>query len=88
MLVPISNGKAGYYQISVTNNNVSRRCYVHRLVWEAFNGAIPEGYEIDHVDENKGNNSLGNLRLMTRLENMQKMRASNSHVKNNLKQFR
>lgn len=61
---------------------------MHRLVWEAFNGAIPEGYEIDHVDENKGNNSLGNLRLMTRLENMQKMRASNSHVKNNLKQFR
>lgn len=88
VLVPTSNGRAGYYQIAVTNNNLPKRCYVHRLVWEAFNGAIPDGYEIDHIDENKANNSLANLRLVTRHENMQKMRNSNSHVKKNLKQYR
>jgi len=87
-LVPVSNGKAGYYQVSVTNNNLTKRCYVHRLVWESFNGTIKDGYEIDHIDENKANNSLENLRLVTRHENMQKMRISNAHVKNNLKQYR
>ena len=88
LLVPTSNGKAGYFQIGVTNNYLPKRCYVHRLVWEAFNGPIPDGFEIDHVDENKANNSLNNLRLVTRTENMKKIRDSNDHVKKNLKQYR
>lgn len=43
---------------------------VHRLVWEAFNGPIPEGLQINHLDENKHNNSLTNLSLVTQRENM------------------
>lgn len=37
---------------------------VNRLVWEAFNGPIPEGYHIDHIDHNRANNNLYNLRLL------------------------
>lgn len=44
--------------------------YVHRLVYEAFNGEIPDGLEIDHIDRNKHNNNPDNLRLVTRSENM------------------
>ena len=44
--------------------------YVHRAVWEAFNGPIPEEMEINHIDENKLNNSLSNLSLVTPRENM------------------
>jgi len=39
------------------------------LVWEAFNGKIPAGLEIDHIDRDKHNNTLSNLRLVTHSEN-------------------
>ena len=41
----------------------------HRIVWEAFNGKIPAGLEIDHIDRDKHNNTLSNLRLVTHSEN-------------------
>ena len=43
---------------------------IHRLVWETFNGEIPEGMVIDHIDGNRSNNALSNLRLVTQSENM------------------
>lgn len=42
---------------------------VHKLVWEAFKGEIPEGYEIDHIDRDSTNNHIDNLRLVTHSEN-------------------
>jgi len=44
--------------------------YAHRILWEmANNSPIREGYEIDHWDRNKSNNSLSNLREVTSSEN-------------------
>lgn len=43
---------------------------VHRIVWESFNGPIPEGMQINHIDENPLNNHLENLNLMSPEENM------------------
>ena len=42
----------------------------HRILYEMANGPIPEGLQIDHMDQNKGNNALSNLRLATNTENM------------------
>lgn len=42
---------------------------VHRLIWIMFNGPIPDGYQIDHIDGNPSNNKLGNLRLATNRQN-------------------
>ena len=50
--------------------NSSKIVYVHRLVYEAFKGEIPDGMEIDHIDRNRRNNNPENLRLATRVENM------------------
>ena len=50
-------------------NNVRKTSSVHRLTWEAFNGPIPEGLQINHKDENKSNNSLVNLELVTPSQN-------------------
>lgn len=48
----------------------SRVFYYHRVIWFYFNGEIPQDYEINHIDENKSNNALNNLELLTRAENV------------------
>lgn len=45
---------------------------VHQIIWEAFNGEIPEGYEVDHKDNNRLNNALDNLQLLTHADNVEK----------------
>lgn len=54
---------AGYWQISYRDSQtkIIYKMLVHRLVWLAFKGPIPEGVEINHVDEDPSNPSLGNL---------------------------
>jgi len=59
------NGK-GYICVRLFN----RKFMAHRIIWELHYGEIPKGFEIDHVDMNKANNLLGNLRLATRSQNM------------------
>ena len=41
----------------------------HLLVWEAFNGPVPEGMQVNHINEIKTDNRLENLNLMTPKEN-------------------
>ena len=61
----------GYLQVCLYKDGKEKRFLVHRLVWEAFNGTIPEGYEINHINEDKTDNRYPeNLNLMTRLENI------------------
>lgn len=43
---------------------------LHRAVWEYHNGKIPDGLTIDHIDRNKDNNEIDNLRLATYSENI------------------
>ena len=43
---------------------------VHRVVYETFGGKIKNGFEIDHIDGDKHNNDITNLRVVTRSENM------------------
>lgn len=68
---PVNNG-IGYYQIKLRCQKKRYAVYVHRLVWETFNGKVPEGYEINHIDHNKANNSLANLELVTHSDNLKK----------------
>ena len=42
--------------------NTERR--VCELVWEAFQGEIPQGYRVCHIDGDKQNNRLDNLKLV------------------------
>jgi hypothetical protein len=84
LLKPANNG-TGYYQTGLTKLGIRKKFYIHRLVWEAYNGIIPPHLEIDHSDEDKSNNRLDNLLLITRKGNMAKMRKSNPHVIKNLK---
>lgn len=46
-----------------------KRYLTYRIIWELHNCPIPEGYEIDHIDGDVGNNDISNLRLATRGQN-------------------
>lgn len=61
---------AGLYNTPGVKNKTYYR--VHRLVWESFNGAIPEGYVVDHKNGDKKDNRLENLQLLTWSENATK----------------
>ena len=60
----------GYLQVNLTKNGKVQRLLVHRLVWEAFNGPIPKGMQINHLNEDKTDNRLENLSLVSAKENI------------------
>jgi len=59
----------GYYQLKLCKNSKIKTFLLHRLVYEAHNGSIPEKICIDHIDNNRQNNNIENLREATRSEN-------------------
>ena len=61
------NVPGGYLRAMVTHDKKKKHLYVHRLVAMAF---IGEGSgEVDHIDGNKLNNRVDNLRWVTPSEN-------------------
>lgn len=53
----------GYTVVEIKNQNIM----AHRLIWMMHNGSF-EGF-IDHIDGNRSNNKIENLRLATVLQN-------------------
>lgn len=43
---------------------------LHQAVWTYYNGEIPPGYEIHHIDVNPHNNEISNLLCVSRSEHM------------------
>lgn len=61
-----------YYQhgYAIRICNLTRnKLLLHRVVYELAHGPIPAGLQIDHIDGNRSNNFLANLRLVTHQEN-------------------
>lgn len=61
-----------YKRVILWNSELKRNVnhYVHRLVWESFRGKIPNGMQINHLNEVKDDNRLENLSLVTPKENI------------------
>ena len=56
---------SGYYRVRI--NGMLHR--LHRLVWIYHYGDIPNGMFVDHIDGDKSNNRIENLRLATYSQN-------------------
>ena len=63
-------GSLGYMVVGLHKDRTTIFKTVHTIVVESFLGEIPNGKEIDHIDSNKSNNSLSNLRVCSHKENM------------------
>ena len=60
----------GYVTYHLCRDDIRKDRSAHRLVWEAFNGPIPAGLEINHLNGNKADNRLCNLEVCTRSQNL------------------
>lgn len=60
-----SRSTHGYITVAIDK----RRCYAHRVIWIMHNGDIPEGMVIDHINGEKDDNRLENLRCITKRDN-------------------
>jgi hypothetical protein len=61
--------QAGYFRVKIRGESYS----LHRIVWLMHYGNWPE-YEIDHIDGNKQNNRIENLRDVPRSVNCQNLK--------------
>lgn len=57
------NHSNGYLQTCINY----KKYYLHRLAWFYVNGVWPD--EIDHIDRDKKNNKISNLRVVTHRDN-------------------
>jgi len=67
---------AGYLTCNLTLNKVNHVLFQHRLVWYAHNQCwdiwdISRDNSIDHINQNKKDNRIANLRKATHSENLQ-----------------
>lgn len=72
----VKDEKRGYYHAHVGGTTK----LLHRAVWEYYNGAIPNGYHIHHIDGNKDNNNINNLDMILASEHL------SMHAKDNFEQ--
>lgn len=60
----------GYLQVALSAENKQRYAYIHTLVCEAFIGPRPsKGHQVDHINADRTDNRLSNLRWVTVKEN-------------------
>ncbi|MFW9602453.1 MAG: HNH endonuclease [Prevotella sp.] len=66
-----SRKPSGYYQSTTRCTDGSRKNWLHQYVYEEDNGPIPQGYDVHHRNENKSDNSISNLELLTMAEHQE-----------------
>jgi hypothetical protein len=71
-----TKNRDGYLRIYVGGEHVM----AHRLAWYMVHGKWPSG-QVDHVDGNKLNNAIGNLRVVTSRANKQNRHGRQSNNK-------
>lgn len=75
LLIPGVNLPGYQYVHLKTNDGLRKNFAIHRLVYESFIGKIDDDSVIDHIDSDKSNNRVENLRKVSRSENIVAMQS-------------
>lgn len=71
--------KDGYLKVSISRSgNKTYNEALHRVLWRAFKGSIPEGMTVDHIDNDKLHNHVDNYQLLS---------SENNAIKGNAKKW-
>lgn len=68
-----ATSNSGYLTVYYNGRNT----FVHRIVYFLAHGEIPDGMFVDHINRNRTDNRIENLRLVTRAANNQNLSVSN-----------
>ncbi|ATE85749.1 HNH homing endonuclease [Shigella phage Sf12] len=66
----------GYIQIILNK----KPFLAHRIIWEIYNGKIPKGMEIDHINHIRDDNRIENLRLVSKQDNLKNQSKRNDNT--------
>jgi len=61
--------EGGYSRIRFRYNGKYQNAFIHRIVYSFFKGEIPDGFLINHIDGDPGNNDLSNLEAVSPRDN-------------------
>lgn len=56
--------KDGHLRIGLSKNGKGKKYLLHRIIYQAHFGEIPDNLVVDHIDRNPENNDITNLRLV------------------------
>jgi len=59
----------GYHVVNLCKDKKVKKHFVHRLVAQAYLDDYSEDLQVDHIDGNRINNKLENLRMVTHQQN-------------------
>ena len=68
--------KQGYRSLEYAGE----RYLAHRIVWEMFNGPISDGVGIDHINHDRSDNRIENLRLVSQADNTRNRSLPNTNT--------
>lgn len=68
-IISHSKDGGGYHNVKLAKNGNVKTCHVHRLVAEAFIDNPDDKPTVNHINENKDDNTVNNLEWMTYKEN-------------------
>jgi len=81
LLLKPTKTKNGYMRLCLASGHK----FVHQIVYEAFNEAIPEGMDVDHINGIRDDNRVANLRIATRRENALNRHRANANSKSGIR---
>lgn len=71
--------KDGYAVVKLSKDGKTKSIKVHRIVYCAFKGKIPNGHEINHINFNRLDNRVDNLEALTHRENVERTVRAGRH---------
>lgn len=73
----LSTSKDNRKRVSLQTKNKSKNKWISyaRYIWEDKFGKIPDGYEVDHINNDKTDDRLENLQLLLKKDNILKTKS-------------